>query len=55
MKEWVRLVLAAAVGVVYRRPALLWLYSEFGADYKMMSKLDSTQDPEADNKTVTER
>jgi len=26
--------LAAAVGVVYRRPALLWLYSDFGADYK---------------------
>ena len=26
--------LAAAVGVVYRRPAQLWLHSEIGADYK---------------------
>ena len=34
-----RLLLAAVVCVMYRRPALLWLYSEFIADYRY---LDST-------------
>ena len=38
--QYYRLVLAAAVGVVYRRPAPLRLYSEFSADYKCP---DSTQ------------
>ena len=39
-------MLAAAVVLVYRRPALLWLYSEFGADYKCpdSTRLNRTAD-----------
>ena len=32
-------MLAAAVGIVYHCPALLRLYSEFGADYKKFTEL----------------